>query len=741
MLKKETIIKLAIIFIIFSLGFILRVESTHLYGVSYEEKPFFQDENGISYMYDMDSYYNYRLTENYLNHGYMGDIIINGEQWDLHSYYPPGVPLDYPPLIVYITAYIYKFLNLFANIPLIVVCYWLPAFIAPLCGIPAYLFVRRLTNDFGGIIAGILVVTAPFYFMRTVPGFFDTDMFNLLFPLLIVFFFVEAVYSENRRLKILFATLSGFLMFIFSIAWNGWQYLFYFLVLFCIFYIIWLKYGGKEIKGLWHVFITFLIVTLFLIYIFTGFLNIIKLFLGPFELLSLFGVKDMWAPWPDVYTSVSELQTPSLTSINFGLGTSLFGLGLFGIFYIFVLLKKRNFHQHTSDKLDWFIYLLAVVWVLTAFITLIKGIRFLIMVIPPLTIIAGITAGLGYKFLDIIKTRSLKKFLSLSIIFLIALPSVMVISNSFSILTPRMNDDLWDTAVWIHENTQNGTVVVSSWVYGHFFAAIANRPVTFDGRLGYIETLPVRRFEDGFLTFDGISPNTSREYWISKAFSTSNQSLSLGIFRMLTTSGDTGYQTLDKFTKNTSKSVMILNNILGIDKVTAMEILQKDYHMNQKQAEYVLKYTHPNDPNPFVIVTYDGMINKAYWIFYFGEWDFNKIQGGSYIFSYGDIEISKNILKTDDGLTMDLKTENITLYNRTPYCSIIISGNKIKKRYFNKTSDLCVIINIDDMQSVVIEKRFENSLFTKLAIERTNTTFFKSIYKNNKVVVWKAISK
>ncbi|MGZ7068061.1 MAG: STT3 domain-containing protein, partial [Methanobacterium sp.] len=115
MSKKEIIIIIVISLIIFSLGFFIRFESTHLTGVPENEKAFYQDENNLPYMYDMDSYYNYRLTVNYLNHGYLGDKIINGKEWDLHSYYPPGVPMDYPPLITYLTAFLYNFLNLFSN--------------------------------------------------------------------------------------------------------------------------------------------------------------------------------------------------------------------------------------------------------------------------------------------------------------------------------------------------------------------------------------------------------------------------------------------------------------------------------------------------------------------------------------------------------------------------------------------------------------------------------------------------
>ncbi|MCE7697961.1 MAG: dolichyl-diphosphooligosaccharide--protein glycosyltransferase subunit STT3 [Methanobacterium paludis] len=90
MSKKRLATTMAVILIIFLLGFILRIETTHITGIPTNEKAFYQDQNGLPYMYEMDSYYNYRLTKNYLDHGYMGDAIVNGTQWDWHSYAPSG---------------------------------------------------------------------------------------------------------------------------------------------------------------------------------------------------------------------------------------------------------------------------------------------------------------------------------------------------------------------------------------------------------------------------------------------------------------------------------------------------------------------------------------------------------------------------------------------------------------------------------------------------------------------------
>ena len=236
--NKKIAMTLLVILIIFSIGFFLRVESLNLSGIPDNEKSFYLDQNGLPYMYELDSYYNYRLTENYINHGYLGDTLINGKNWDLHSFYPPGRSAEYPPLIVYVAALFYKFLNIFANVSLMVSCFWLPAVIGPLSGVIAYLLVRRFTNDYGAVAAGIFVVTAPFYFIRTFPGWFDTDMFIVLFPLLIMWFIAEGVYTKNTKKRVLFSILAAFSAFLFSYAWEGWAYVFYIAVFSFLIYII-----------------------------------------------------------------------------------------------------------------------------------------------------------------------------------------------------------------------------------------------------------------------------------------------------------------------------------------------------------------------------------------------------------------------------------------------------------------------------------------------------------------------
>lgn len=742
MSRKELLIQLGIVSLIFLAGFLVRIESVHPNAISPEEQ-FYQDQNGLPYMYESDSYYNYRLTKNYLDHGYLGDEIINGREWDTHSYYPPGVPLDYPPLIVYLTAFVYYLVNLFSQIPLLVVCFWLPAFIAPLAGVVAYLMLRRYTNDYGAAAAGFLVVLAPYYFLRTVPGWFDTDMFNIIMPILVIWLFMEAVHTPDLRKSFIISTLSALSMFLFALAWNGWQLYFYLIVLFSVLYWLWCKIKGKEVKKFTYNIFTFVGVTLILVTVFTGFLNLVKLVYGPLDLIKISGANGPWAAWPDVYMSVSELEAPSVNKIVTGMGFSLFG-GILGFILMFRILINKKLKEKYSSNLTWFFFLFLILWSLIGVLALNKGSRFIMFVIPPLTLSSGMLIGICADYMDILnkfkvfqQNKYINKVLAALILIIVVLSSMWAVYTGVSEISAA-NDDLWNAVEWIGNNTSPETVVVSSWSYGHLLTGIANRPVVLDGRMAYIETLSTRNYDSAY-NYGAESPSTMREYWIERAFFTDNEMLSLGIFRMLSSSGDLATLNLDNFTGNTSHTVEILNNILGVDRDTAGLMLINKYQLTSQESDIIINYTHPTNPNPYVILTYDEMIDKSFWVFYFGGWDFQKVQPGDYTYNFGRINQNDEVINTTNGVRGDLETGNITYNGKVPSLIITTKNGLVSKRYLKNNSNLMVALLMDEGRVVVMDKNFENSLFIKLFLLKKNTEHFKSIYKNNTTIVWEPL--
>lgn len=748
-IEKSHLTLIVAILLIFFIGFAFRLESAYVTGTPVDEKSFVLDENNLPYMYELDSYYNYRLTNNYLDHGYLGDVIIDGREWDMHSYAPSGVPLDYPPLLIYLTAFIYKLINLFASIPLLVVCFWLSAFIAPLAGVVAYLLTRRLTNEKGAVVAGILTTLAPFYFIRTVPGWFDTDIFIILFPILVVWILWEASINKNPKKSLLLSATAGLGMFLFSLAWNGWQYYFYLMLSFGILWILGCYIRGKPVKKSLKIFLTFVGITLILLTVTTGVLNLMKLLYGPLEFVKLTGSQNPWTPWPDIYLSVNELSKPTVEGIISGIGFALFG-GIIGLIWTLRVMLNEKLKKRYLKSMNWSIYIFLVIWTLTGFLALFKGSRFIMIMIPPLTISTGIMVGLCVDFLDSLKNnkspnkfRSLFKneyltnIMALVIILIVIVPAVANVLQTLN-MPPGADDDMWNSLEWINYNTPNNTVVFSNWPAGHIITSIANRPVSLDGRMAYIETVQSRELDDVY-TYGVKSPTTAREYWIDRAFYTSDENLSTSIFRMLATSGDMGVLTVDEYTKNTTRTVEILNNILGVDKSVAMDLMVHHYNLTQIQAEKIIVYTHPDNPTPYVIWTYTQMVNKGYWIFHFGDWDFDTNSGRNFTYNFAGIQQEGNMIKSTTGLSLNLENGYSTYKGQVPFCVIRSDGVSENKTYLNESSNFCVVILFDESQMVVIDRRFENSLYTKLALEGINTNKFKSIYRNNSTAVWQSV--
>jgi dolichyl-diphosphooligosaccharide--protein glycosyltransferase len=120
---KNLTLKIAPIIIVLILVltvFAIRAETINLGGISDPSlKELYQDDSGMPYFTELDSYYNYRLTENYLNTGHLGDTVVNGTDWDSLSTSPNGREANYQPMIIVLAASVYKFLNSFRTLLLL----------------------------------------------------------------------------------------------------------------------------------------------------------------------------------------------------------------------------------------------------------------------------------------------------------------------------------------------------------------------------------------------------------------------------------------------------------------------------------------------------------------------------------------------------------------------------------------------------------------------------------------------
>ena len=791
---KNILVKLKpiiIVILLFSLALFLRAEAAGIPGVPDQTKPYFQEDNGLPYFSEMDSYYNYRLTENFIEHGYFGDTIKNGTDWDLHSFFPPGRSAEYPPLIVWITTFLYKIANLFGEYPLLVVSFWTPAIIAPLCVIPAYLFVRKISNEYGGITAGILVGVATFYFSHTFVGFFDTDMFNMLLPLLVVWFFSESITTTENRRKMLFAVYAALSMFVFSLAWEGWWYIFYLVVFVAIVYMLvskylfkadsfksWAEYSDKKQWLLEQPIILplliFIVLSLVLMFIYWG-SSVFSSLLQPIAATKLQAATQATS-YPNVFISVGEMQIPDISTVIADVGGIIpFVFGILGLafFYWNLRIKKAKSKGKTKPpkkdrkprrgrksrrrkqsketvteeekepvgitpemRLKYLYYaILFTAWLLITAYAFTKGVRFVEAFSLPISLCAGIFVGFLADYLK--KHIKNPNYHVITMAVVIALVCYVPVSSANTIansVVPGTDDAMVDTLSWVNNNTAKNAVMTSWWDFGHLFATKADRPVTFDGG----------------------SQNNARAYWVGKALFTSNEDLSAGILKMLATSGDEGYSTLENYTGNTGKTVEIMDKILVKDKTAAKNIMTSQYNLTEEQAVNVLKYTHPANSTPSLFVTSLDMVGKAGWWSYFGSWNFESKNSTNFIYSMAQASATSENnsvnIKGENNVTVQISGNNITgglqiSENQIapPHRLILVTnGTAAVDTVVNNQSTFSILVLYQDnnLITVAMSRELEESMFTRLFfMQGAGLERFKLAHKEpaqgiSEVMVW-----
>jgi dolichyl-phosphooligosaccharide-protein glycotransferase len=309
--------------------------------------------------------------------------------------------------------------------------------------------------------------------------------------------------------------------------------------------------------------------------------------------------------------------------------------------------------------------------------------------------------------------------------------SANTISNS---VVPGTDDAMVDSLSWVKGNTAQNAVMTSWWDFGHLFATKADRGVTFDGG----------------------SQNNARAYWVGKALFTDNEALSAGILRMLATSGDSGYSTLENYTNNTGKTVEIMDKILVTDKSAAQKILTSQYGLTTEQAQNVLQYTHPTKSTPDIFVTSMDMVGKAGWWSYFGSWNFTSGNSTNYIYSLAQASANSanNVVNItgENNVTVQISGTNVTgglqvSENQIapPHRLIIVTnGTTAVDTVVNNQSTFSILVLYQDnnLITVAMSRELEDSMFTRLFfMQGSGLKHFKLAHKEpstgiSEVMVW-----
>lgn len=654
----------------------------------------FQDDTGQTYLGEIDPWSWWRDADNYLEHGYYGDVEINGKYYDNHRLAPlleedikaGGSTNKYTFLLPVLEVYFYKAWHFFdGDVSLIKAAYFMPVILCALAIIPAYFLVRRVAGDIGGLVAATLLAVNPFVLSRTVAGFSDTDGFNLLFPLMIFWMLILAIEAKSIWLALIYSIIGSFSMGLYSFSWGGWMFSINFVVFICMGVVLFRVIKGiiKEKKvSFEQLKMPLLALMLFIILggIFTGMFNKFHEFKdAPKGLIYFIELKDVATKdiWPNVFTTVAELNPGDISNIFGTVGGKLFlFMGLFGIlmsFYIgkdihlkdlyiiigsfvwfLLIISMRDSFSSINSFLIFLSIPIIIKYLFVLFIegerynivyptllfiymfgtmfSITRGVRFSLLLAPAFAISCGIFVGVAIKRIsNVLETKlSLNKIISYSIlIILVALILIQPVQDANRVAygeIPLINRQWVEALTKIKEDSNETAMVNSWWDFGHWFKAIADRGVTLDGG----------------------GQDKPQAHWLGKLMLAKTEEESVGVLRLLVCGKNYPYDRLFKILKDGEKAKKIIDEIIPVDKEEARKILESN-NISEEDTEYLLSRTHCEPPADYFITSEDMVSKSGVWG-HFGSWDFTRASMYNLV----------KAMKKEEGIAVLIKNYNLS---------------------------------------------------------------------------------
>ncbi|MEM0230916.1 MAG: STT3 domain-containing protein [Candidatus Woesearchaeota archaeon] len=577
------------------------------------------DSNGTQYTYlgDLDSYYFLRYADNYLANGMQADEIRNGTYWDNHMLAPIGTPMT-PTLHPYVIAWLYKILKIFQpKMTTMQASFYVPLVCAIIAAIVAFMIGKRLFGNLAGLAVSVLLAVNPMFLSRTMGS--DTDVYNVMFPLLIIWMIIEALNAEQKWQKILFAVLSGMFVGIFALAWMGWWFIFDFLTAAFGIYIAYLlifEVKKSKKKALSSLAQTALVLSIFILSSFTftsiiiGAKNFSAIIKGPFEVMGLKNVAHS-TYWPNVYLTVAELNPGSIDTIVGVMGGASLGI-LFAILAILGVVLFTILHfvdipilkGYKKSHHNLILPILLIIWFFgTAYATY-KGVRFALLFVPAFALAAGLGIGILFEMtLQVLSNAKVHKLFSYLIIAILLvglmIPQIKMGYATGRAYVPSMNDAWYDALSKIKQDSAQNAIINSWWDFGHWFKYVADRAVTADG----------------------ASQNSPQAYWLGRILVTDNEDEAIAILKMLDCGSNTAFEIIDKKYNDTPTSIAILRSALMLNRSEARKYLSN--YLESEDVERVMQAMDCTPPEDYFITSGD-MVGKAGVWAHFGLWDFEK---------------------------------------------------------------------------------------------------------------------
>lgn len=197
-MERNKLIAISAIAITILLALFIRAQGTKFYG-----------------FYEPDGFFHYAVLRSAVSNNFTIPTNFSLSGWPTHATLTEPVGLYWTTLLPY-------FFLRFAGIDYYTVMRFIPMLFAVLDIIGVYYLVRYFNKDrFFGILTAFLIAVNGGNIARTAVAVYRGDGFVSIFIILSLIFLLKTIRTESRNKKIAFAALSGFMLSLCGLIWNG----------------------------------------------------------------------------------------------------------------------------------------------------------------------------------------------------------------------------------------------------------------------------------------------------------------------------------------------------------------------------------------------------------------------------------------------------------------------------------------------------------------------------------------
>lgn len=505
----------------------------------------YQDIKGQTYLMELDCWHWARYVKNIVRLGHIGDKVVDGRQLDTFMTAPLGSDVIWNRFLFYFSAFLYKAFSLVKIAPIETFLFYLPLLFTAIFIITLYLFCLRYWNQRIAIITSLFVGLSPAFLNRSMAGWFDMDILNLFFPLIIVWTYLLAYHTRRFYLRIAYIIISAFFAGLFCWTWGQWWFILLVIIMYEIYLLLnavcgYLQYKNHEGQYVFkeHIFFLglFLIFTILWIGMFCGTLPFSYLSSQFKNALVLNTSLNNVSIWPNVFFTVSELRRIDFT----GLFNSIGGFHIFLLSFsfqiaMFLFAARSKYMNHFQRG----IVIIFTLYFMSMLFASLKGIRFCMFIVVPLGFSFAFIFNQLYGYL-----KNLRKWWAYAAnIIIVILLSWRFVTNAYGTsasMYPLIDDAWYKGLTMIKKATSKGAIINSWWDFGDWFKAVAERRVVIDGQ----------------------SQNSALSYWIANTLMVSDEKEALANLRMLNNGGNKAFEIINTYVKDDISSVLLLKKLI-----------------------------------------------------------------------------------------------------------------------------------------------------------------------------------